>query len=107
MRLTWAASVRTCQNPSVGSWMAVVVGIKDRKSNQVVAKVVKTTDKESLQGFVSNHVNVGSTVYTDEHRSYQNMAGFKHEVVKLSVSEYVLGSRPRHTPTGLNLSGRY
>ncbi len=68
-----------------------VVGIKDRESNQVVAKVVETTDKKSLQGFISNHVSAGSTVYTDEHKSYQNMAGFKHEAVKHSVGEYVRG----------------
>ena len=68
---------------------AAVVGIKDRESNRVVAKVVETTDKESLQGFINNHVNAGSTVYTDEHKSYQNMAGFKHEAVKHSVGEYV------------------
>ena len=53
--------------------------------------MVETTDKKSLQGFISNHVSAGSTVYTDEHKSYQNMAGFKHEAVKHSVGEYVRG----------------
>ena len=66
-----------------------VVGIKDRESNQVVAKVVKTTDKESLQGFIGDHVSAGSTVYTDEHRSYLGMVDFNHEAVKHSVGEYV------------------
>ncbi len=71
------------------SGKTAVVGIKDRKSNRVVAKVVKTTDKESLQGFIGDHVSAGSTVYTDEHRSYLGMVDFKHESVKHSVGEYV------------------
>ena len=32
-----------------------VVGAKDRATNQVVAKVVQSTDKETLQGFVTDH----------------------------------------------------
>ena len=66
-----------------------VAGIKDRKTNKVNAKVVKNTDAETLQGFISENVSEGSTVYTDESRSYCGMVDFNHESVKHSVGEYV------------------
>ena len=67
-----------------------VVGIRDRATNQVRAKVVERTDKATLQGFVAENTAPGATVYTDEHASYEGMP-FHHEAVKHSVSEYVRG----------------
>ena len=66
-----------------------VAGIKDRETNKVNAKVVKSTDAKTLQGFISENVSEGSTVYTDESRSYQGMVDFDHKSVKHSVGEYV------------------
>ena len=43
-----------------------VVDIKDRETKQVRAKVVESTDKPTLQGFVVKHTAPGATVYTDE-----------------------------------------
>ena len=43
-----------------------VVGIKDRESGEVRAEVVRSTDGETLQGFVREHAEPGATVYTDE-----------------------------------------
>ena len=43
-----------------------IVGAKDRNSNHIAAKVVHSTDKPTLQGFVAKHANQGATVYTDE-----------------------------------------
>ena len=40
-----------------------VVGIKDRETNKVRAKVTKYTTREALQGFVHEHSEIGSTVY--------------------------------------------
>ena len=65
-----------------------VVGMKDRKTKQVRAKVVHSTDKPTLQGFVVKHTAPGATVYTDEAKAYEGLP-FKHESVKHSVSEYV------------------
>ena len=65
-----------------------VVGMKDRKSNKVTARVVEDTDAPTLQGFVANHAASGAEVYTDDHRSYKGMP-FDHETVKHSVAEYV------------------
>lgn len=67
-----------------------VVGIKDRPSNQVAAKVVKRTDKDTLHGFVSDHADPGATVYSDDAAVYDSLP-FDHATVKHSLSEYVKG----------------
>ena len=66
-----------------------VVGIKDREPNQVIAKPIAFTDKHSLQGFVSQNTEDGSTVYTDEHAAYQDMPNRLHRAVRHSTVEYV------------------
>ncbi len=40
-----------------------VVGAKDRATKQVAAKVVASTDKETLQGFVKDHTRVGASIH--------------------------------------------
>ena len=67
-----------------------VVGMKDRRTNSVVASVVSSTDADTLQGFVRNHAAPEATVYTDDASAYASLAR-KHETVKHSVSEYVRG----------------
>ena len=74
---------------SVGK--VVVVGVKDRETNQIRANVVGSTDAETLQGFVAKHTEPGSMVYTDEHGGYRGMSGRDHEVVNHGVGEYVRG----------------
>ena len=58
-----------------------VVGAKDRATNQVVAKVVTSTGKETLQGFVKDHTSEGATVY--------DSLPFDHASVKHSHFDYV------------------
>ena len=67
-----------------------VVGLKDRATNRVVAKVVERTDAGTLQHFIHEHTAVGSTVYTDEAAAYNGLL-YPHEIVKHSVSQYVKG----------------
>ena len=67
-----------------------VVGAKDRATNHVAAEVVRSTDKETLQGFVKEHVAGDATVYTDEAKAYKTLP-FTHEAVKHSVREFVRG----------------
>ena len=67
-----------------------VVGAKDRATRHVRAKVVESTDKPTLQGFVIDHTEPGATVYSDEASAYEGLP-FPHEAVKHSVSEYVRG----------------
>ena len=56
---------------SVGK--AAVAGLRDRETNHVVAKVVEKTDAETLQGFVKDHIEDGTTVYTDEALAYKGL----------------------------------
>ena len=83
--------------PAFKSWVmegrgpvgkTAVAGAKDRATNKVSAQVVDSTDADTLQGFISDRVVKGATVYTDEHCSYEGLP-FPHESVKHSVGEYV------------------
>ena len=66
-----------------------VVGVKDRDTNKVTAKVVESTDAPTLQGFVRENVREGATVYSDEHGAYRGLPN--HETVKHGVGQYVDG----------------
>ena len=67
-----------------------VVGIKDRPTNRVSAKVVESTDAPTLHSFIEDHAQRTATVYTDEATPYESLA-FNHKSVKHSLSEYVKG----------------
>lgn len=67
-----------------------VVGAKDRAIKQVAAKVVTSTDTDTLQCFVKDHAAEEATVYTDDHRSYESLL-LDHAVIKHSLKEYVKG----------------
>ena len=73
---------------SVGK--TAVVGAKDRATKQVRAKVVRETDKPTLQGFVIRNSSPDATVYTDEAPAYEGLPQ-PHESVKHSVKEFVRG----------------
>ena len=66
-----------------------VVGMKDRRSNRVSAKVVGDTTAATLQGFIHRNVKADAPVYTDDARAYEGLPN--HESVKHSVYEYVKG----------------
>ena len=66
-----------------------VAGLKDRTTGQVKAEVISDTTSETLQGFVTDHTEEGSTVYTDDAKAYRGMPNREHEAVKHSISEYV------------------
>ena len=69
-----------------------VVGVKDRQTKTVAAKVVDRVNSRTLVGMVVDHAEPGSTVYTDEHRGYRPLGGrYDHGTVKHSVGEYVDG----------------
>lgn len=72
------------------SGKTAVVGAKDRNSNQVAAKVVRHTDKPTLQGFVLRHAEQGAVIYTDEARAYEGLP-FAHKAVTHSVGQFVNG----------------
>ena len=67
-----------------------VVGMRERQG-KVKAIPIQKTDKPTLQGTIHEHVEPGSTVYTDDHRGYLGLQGYEHESVKHSAGEYVNG----------------
>lgn len=67
-----------------------VVGMKDRETKKVAAKVVQSTGKTELHGFVKTHVQPEAKVFTDDNKVYTKLP-FDHAVVKHSLSEYVKG----------------
>ncbi len=72
-----------------GVGKTAVVGMKERESNQVSARVIENTKRATLHGFIEENAGKGATVYTDDHKSYENLDGYEHDTVKHSVGEYV------------------
>ena len=70
-----------------------VIGIKERKGKKVRALRVESTDAQTFHWIILDNVASGTTVYTDEHKSYSGIdkLGFKHESVHHSIGEYVKG----------------
>jgi len=66
-----------------------VVGVKDRATKRVQAKVVERTNAATLVPFVESHRKEGVMAYTDEARAYLSLEN--HETVKHGVKEYVNG----------------
>ncbi|MDE0139148.1 MAG: IS1595 family transposase [bacterium] len=66
-----------------------VVGIKDRATGQVIARVVPNTEACTLQGFVEEHRVENAPVYTDGSHAYDGLPN--RELVHHSVGEYVRG----------------
>ena len=68
-----------------------VVGMKERQTKRVRAKVVEDTKRSTLHGFINEGAQQGSTVHSDDFISYQELDDFKHYYVKHSSGEYVDG----------------
>ncbi len=69
-----------------------IMGIFDRQSREVRAKVVPNTRRETLQREILNNIEHGSKVYTDEATAYDNALknNYIHETVN-HCDEYVRG----------------
>ncbi len=65
-----------------------IAGVLDRPTNRVTTKVVPTTTKKVLQGFVEEHTEDNAQVYTDEHAGYRGIDR-PHEAVAHGAGEYV------------------
>ena len=68
---------------------APVMGVKDRRTNKIVAAPVPGTDRATMHGFIHRHTVAGVTVYTDEHVSYRGLPN--HYAVRHSVGKYIDG----------------
>ena len=84
------AALKDTGRGGLGSGKTAVLGVKDRASNEVRAKVIEKTDAETIQGFVTSHAAPSATVYTDEAKAYSGLSR-PHERVKHSIQEYVRG----------------
>jgi len=74
---------------SVGK--SVVIGAVDRDGEIRVEHIAKT-DGDTLQIFVEDNVEQGSTVYTDSFKGYGGLSyNYHHEAVNHSIGEYVRG----------------
>lgn len=68
-----------------------IIGAKKR-GGKIKAKVIEKTDTPTLQGFVTDNVERGASVFTDEHAGYKGLSGkFEHQSVSHSAGEYVNG----------------
>ena len=66
-----------------------VIGVKERESKKVKAEVIHNTKRPTLHRFIDESIEPGSTVYTDDFKSYEKLDGYEHQSVKHSVGEYV------------------
>ena len=73
-----------------------VLGMRER-GGRTFAKVIRNRTIQEIQGEIFQRVEVGSTVFTDDHLAYSGMDGlfFRHDTVNHSAKEYVRG--PIHT----------
>ena len=71
-----------------GSPKTIVVGAKDRASNQIVASVVPDRTRRTLAPFINPLLDEGTEVYTDDLMSYRYLPN--HTYVKHSISQYVM-----------------
>ena len=70
----------------------VVFGMLER-GGDIMAKVVPNVRKKTLQAIIKDSVEEGSTIHTDELKSYKGLseAGFEHETVNHGAGQYVDG----------------
>jgi transposase-like protein len=67
-----------------------VIGAHER-DGKVKTAMIANTDKQTLHDFIKHNVVIGSTLYTDDHKSYLGLDGYKHKTLNHSVGEYVRG----------------
>lgn len=65
-----------------------ILGMRQR-GGKSVAKPISGTDRATLHGQISRHVEFGSTIYTDELKSYAGSRHYQHGSVNHGRGEYV------------------
>jgi transposase-like protein len=67
-----------------------VIGMRER-GGRTVAMPIKGVDRATVQGIIERHVEVGSTLHTDESGAYAGIhhSGFDHDTVNHGAGEYV------------------
>ena len=68
-----------------------VIGMKQREGRVIAFKIDKT-DKKTLHSKIEDNVELGSSIYTDEHRGYIGLdQSYTHKTVNHSAKEFVNG----------------
>jgi transposase-like protein len=73
---------------------AIVMGMLDRNTRQVRAKIIPNVKRETLQNAILDHVGFGSKIYTDQALGYERVERLKQKFVHETVNhmnEYVRG----------------
>ena len=74
-----------------GSGKQAVIGMRER-GGRAIAKPVKDTTMAAMHKEIGGSVEFGSTVHTDEYRSYDRLhTAYRHGTVKHSAKEWVNG----------------
>ena len=70
-----------------------VIAGRSRETGRVKAEVKSAITGRNAVGFVNRHVQVGSTIHTDESAIYSRVSGllYKHESINHGSGEYVRG----------------
>ena len=90
---TWIQNPNYIPHTGKATKKTPVMGILDRETRQVRAKVIPNVDRAVLQDMILDNVAKGSKVYTDGLGAYSNLKAleFVHETVN-HVDEYVRGN---------------
>jgi transposase-like protein len=81
------------QSAEKGNQKAIVMGMLDRDSRQVRAKVVPNVKRETLQAEIPNQIEKGSEVYTDGWVGYEGLAAKEYvHATANHIEEYVRGN---------------
>ena len=70
-----------------------VVGIRERATGKIKAKITQPVSGVMLRGRVMETVEEGAMVYTDQNQGYPGLVkkNYRHEAVNHSVGEYIRG----------------
>lgn len=79
---------------------AAVIGMRERGTGKVRAKVLPTTDQETIHRAIHQNIETGSLLHTDEFASYRGLDGlfFGHETINHGAREF---SRDGVTTNGI------
>ena len=84
-----------------GVGKSIVLGTKDRETSYVTAKVIPSTDSDTLQGFIKDTAAEDAEVYTDDHRGYTHARPGRFKVTFSSTNSSVTRSSfPISLPIG-------
>lgn len=59
------------------------------RGGKVKAEMIQNPSKNEIHAFIRKNVAAGSTLYTDNFKSYLGLVGYTHESVNHSIGEYV------------------